>query len=265
MDIALIYAFLRRSIQFVMTCKNCGTEVTGNYCSHCGQRTDVDRLTMSSFVREVSTTLIKVDRGFFYSLSQLFIRPGHSIREYLAGKRKPHFKPIAYTLTLSTLYFFLSKLVESEVIFSEFILGIVSGIDRSATPSPHLKWLDWFIQNYAYTTLMLLPLYSAISWVAFIGAKNNYLEHVVLNAYIIGQQAVISIFFVGLQLMGLKAYAEYLEPFALVCSFAYAIWVFWQFFDEKGRLWRASRAFLTYLGYFLLLVLFAIGLFMIIK
>ena len=81
-----------------MNCKNCGNIVEGEYCNHCGQRSNVGRITLSSLLNELTESIFQIDRGFFYTLTQLFARPGKSIREYLNGKRRKHFKPIAAKL-----------------------------------------------------------------------------------------------------------------------------------------------------------------------
>lgn len=235
-----------------MTCKNCDKEVSGNYCAHCGQSSKVDRITLTSFMGELSESVFQINKGFFYSLIQLFIRPGHSIRTYLAGQRKNHFKPIAYTLTLSTVYFLLSQLTHSGTILSEVVIGFTNGIEDPTAPSAQLKILTWFAKNYAYTTLMLLPVYSLGSYLAFRGSRYNYLEHVVLNAYIIGQQAILYALFT---LPRFWTDYYYIDAFPIGCSIAYAFWVFWQFFSEQAPIIRLLRSLLTYMIYVILLAL----------
>lgn len=116
-------------------------------------------LNLVSFVAEVSGSVFQVDKGFFFTIKELFVRPGHSIREYLLGKRKRHFKPVACVLTLSTIYFLLSRLTESETMVTSFIEGYASGIDSAEANSEKLETFRWFGSNYAYTMLMLLPLF----------------------------------------------------------------------------------------------------------
>jgi len=239
-----------------MNCKNCGREVAENYCPNCGQSTKVDRINLSNVVRELSESVFQIDKGLFYTAKELFVRPGRSIKEYLDGKRKKHFKPIAYALTLSTIYFILSQLLGSKTFVSDFLVGYTDAMETPTTETQQLALLKWFAKNYAYTTLFLLPIYALASYLAFYKAGFNYLEHFVLNAYITGQQAIIyALFSVSNLLIDNR---DLLASATLCLSIAYAFYVFWQFFDAQSRIAVVLRALLTYVLslLFLLTVLF---------
>ena len=77
-----------------MNCKNCDKIVDGNFCAHCGQNIKVDKLNLPNFLTEVSDSVFQLNGGLFYTIKELFVRPGHTIREFLIGRRKGHFKPI---------------------------------------------------------------------------------------------------------------------------------------------------------------------------
>ena len=232
------------STWIIMNCKNCEQIVDGNFCTHCGQSARVERINLSNFLNELSAGVFQIDKGFFYSLIELFVRPGPGIREYLAGKRKNHFKPIAYVLTMSALYFLLSRALGSETFLSDFVKGFSNGGSGSKVDAGQLATLNWFANNYAYAILLLLPLYSLASYLAFRGAGFNYLEHFVLNSYITGQQAALYSLSSVLSLMGGN---EGLWVLITLCiSVSYAFLVFWQFFSEQGRLAIVLRSLLTY-------------------
>ena len=184
---------LRNETLFRMNCKNCNHEVDGNFCSNCGQSTQIDRINISSFSRELSEGVFQVNKGFFYTLKELSTRPGKSIQEYLQGKRKYHFKPIAYVLLLSTIYFLLSKITGSSTLSGDFLEGFSNADQETEVAKKQIKIIVWFVNHYAYTTLMLIPLASFIS---FKKSNYNYLEHIILNTYTTGQQAIIYSIFV---------------------------------------------------------------------
>ncbi|MCB0631023.1 MAG: DUF3667 domain-containing protein, partial [Lewinella sp.] len=66
-----------------MNCKNCNQTAGGNFCAHCGQSTKVDKINLPNFLRELSEGVFQINRGFFFTLKELFVRPGYSIRAYL--------------------------------------------------------------------------------------------------------------------------------------------------------------------------------------
>jgi hypothetical protein len=241
-----------------MNCKNCNQIATENFCANCGQSTKIDKINFPNFLKEFSDGVFQINKGFFYSMKMLFLSPGKSIQGYLDGKRKNHFKPIAYVFTLSTIYFLLAKFLGSETFFNDAMTGYANGangVNGSEEEGTHLVIINWFAEHYAYTTLMLLPLFSLATSVAFLGSKTNYLEHFVLNAYIAGQQAIIYIIGATLSLI---INTDIIATLTLFVSMTYAFFVFWQFFSHKSRISVILRFIFVYLLYllFILIVLF---------
>jgi len=229
-----------------MNCKNCGHLVEGEYCNHCGQKTNVGRINLSSLLNELTESVFQIDKGFFYTLIQLFERPGESIREYLNGKRKKHFKPIAYLITFSTIYFIISKMIGQNTWMDDLITGFAEGgSNKEELP----KVLTWFAKNYAYTTLMLIPVFSFASFISFWGLGKNYIEHLVINSYATGQQAILySIFAFLKKFIG----GEIFELLPIVIAVSYAIIVFVQIFEKGNRIKILLRSLLTYVLYLIL-------------
>ncbi len=235
-----------------MDCKNCGYTVEGYYCAQCGQSGGVDRINFPNFVRELSGSVFQVDRGFLYTLRMLSLRPGHSIREYLQGKRRRHFKPIAYVLIMSTAYFLATKVLDSNTVVNDFMTGFSDGADAISESNSAMRVMRWLSQNYGYFTLLLLPLYSLASWLAFRKAGYNYFEHIVLNAYITGQQAIIYIF--SELLTAWLSEDGVLSMVTIALTMAYAFWVFWQFFSGFRPIGRIIRSVLAYVNFWLLFI-----------
>ena len=232
-----------------MNCKNCGEIINGQYCSHCGQNTNVGKITMSSLANEFSESLLQVNKGFFFTVKELFTRPGKTILEYLKGKRKNHFKPITYALTLSTIYYLVSQASGQNTWMDDLISGFSKGVYESTESKEIPAALIWFSKNFAYTTLLLLPVFSLASYLAFRSKEQNYLEHLVINAYTAGQQAIFYTLFCLIQS---RIKSEVFEWLPIVSAFFYAIWVFWQIFEEGSRFSNVLRTIWTYILYLFL-------------
>lgn len=230
-----------------MNCKNCDEEVQGKFCSNCGQSTTVDRINYANFLKDVSEGVFQINKGFFYTLKALFTRPGKSIQDYLQGKRKQHFKPVAYALLLSTVYFLLSQIIGTETFIGDFLVGFANEESEAESATKQVNAITWFADNYAYTILMLLPLYSLASYITFKKSAYNYLEHFVLNTYITGQQAVIYAI-VAILAIWIEN-EDIIAMLTLSLSLSYAFWVFWQFFSAYNRVGFVVRFVLTYILY----------------
>jgi len=232
-----------------MICKNCDYTVQGTFCSQCGQKASVSKITLTNLLDQLSNSIFQVDKGFFYTMKQLFTRPGLSIREYLDGKRKRHFKPIAYLLTLSTLYLLITQLCGQNTLLQEALAGSAQGFldikEQDALPTGLL----WFSKNYAYATLLLLPIFSLASYISFLGLGANYLEHFVLNSFTTGQQAI---FYSVFAVLGSFIKSEVVEIIPLIIAICYNFWVFYQFFRTRNLAGVVLRSILTYILYFIL-------------
>lgn len=69
-----------------MICKNCKNTFEGNFCNRCGQSSKVRKINFRYVLDEVPNSIFQIDRGFLFTVKELFTRPGHSIREFIKGK-----------------------------------------------------------------------------------------------------------------------------------------------------------------------------------
>lgn len=238
-----------------MVCKNCGNPLGGKFCSTCGQSAQVGRISFPNLIHEVSESLFQVNRGFFFTLKELFIRPGKTLTEFINGKRKDHFKPIAYVLTWSTLYFLTVQITNQNTWIDDAITGWMNGAKEETQTEQLPRSIIWLKSNYAYATLLLLPVFSFGSYLAFRRFGKNYFEHLVINSYITGQQAIIySLFAIGNSLVPHLA----LESIPFFAATTYNFWVFWQFFSEGNRIINILRSIITYLLYLFFNTLLAV-------
>ncbi len=229
-----------------MKCKNCGHTIDGKYCSHCGQHSNVDRINLPNFLNEVSESVFQINKGFFYTLISLFFRPGKSIREFLNGKRKKHFKPIAYVLILSTLYFLITQITNQNTWMEDLLSGFVEGASEPNSEIRTPVILTWFSANFAYSTLILLPIFSLASYLSFLNFGANYIEHIVINSYVAGHQAI---FYSLFALLGTVIESKLLESIPVLVAMSYTCWVFWKLFAKGNRVLNILRSFMTYFLY----------------
>lgn len=84
---------------------NCGQELNGKYCSHCGQKdyTDKDK-SFSAILHEVLHFLTHYEHSVFATIKTIFSKPGQYALDYCNGIRKRYFKPVTLFLVLVVLY-----------------------------------------------------------------------------------------------------------------------------------------------------------------
>ncbi len=219
-----------------MKCKNCGYNLDGNFCKNCGQKSDIKEINFRYLLEEIPNSIFQVNRGFLFTVKELFTRPGHSIREFIEGKRKPHFKPMAFLFLTSSLYILLSHLIGHQTFFGDFM----SGITEAAESNDNVIF-NWLSNNQAYLIYITIPFFSLASFLAFFKSGYNYFEHLVLNLYITGQQMVIYLIF---SFISDRDSAIILLPILLGTSLN--IWTYLQFFNHKSLVKRILLIIATY-------------------
>lgn len=228
-----------------MNCKNCNGACRENYCSLCGQKSSVNRIDLSYLLTEVASSIFQVDRGFLYTIKELLFRPGHSIREFLLGKRVKHYKPVGFLLITSTIYVFSAYLMERNTFIYDLALGFEEGAIDADSGSEIESSLGWLSKYQVYIPLLILPLFSFSSYIAFIRSEYNYFEHLVINFYITGQQMIIYWLF---GFLFFKENVFMVTP--IFIGIAYNFWSYSQIFDHIRAPARFGKIILSY-AYFI--------------
>ena len=78
-------------------CLNCGAELAGEYCHHCGQKAHVHR-TVAAWWRDFVHSVLHLDGKFWRTLPMLAWRPGELTRRYIEGERARFISPLALFL-----------------------------------------------------------------------------------------------------------------------------------------------------------------------
>lgn len=158
-----------------IVCKNCDHHFKGNYCPHCGQSAHVEAITAKYFLHDIPHSVLHIDKGFFYTLGRLFVNPGFTLRDYLAGKRVRHFRPFAFVLIMSTIATLLIK-------GCDYLINIRY---EQENPGTRLQFGNGFWSHYpSLLIFILIPLLSVITWLVFRRHRYNYWEHFLLNTYL---------------------------------------------------------------------------------
>lgn len=89
-------------------CLNCHHRLAGPFCHHCGQSASVPpRITAHHLLHELPHTIWHVDHGIVYTVREMLLRPGLSIKRFLAGERKPFFHPLSLLILVGGVSAFL--------------------------------------------------------------------------------------------------------------------------------------------------------------
>lgn len=174
----------------MQTCKNCGHRFEGKFCNNCGQTGETKRIDLHYLKHEIPHSFFHINAGLLYTSKQLFIRPGHAIREYLEGKRINHIQPLSFVLILAGFYILLCHWFHINL----FHLSIESTREGVETEKA-INIDEWFLAHFGWVTLATIPLYTIGTAICFYDKSYNFVEYLVLNTLKAGQRLIVQIVF----------------------------------------------------------------------
>jgi hypothetical protein len=201
-------------------CLNCNSETENNYCSHCGQKTSTHRFSLQHFLaHDLVHGVFHLDKGFLFTVKELFTRPGHSIREYVQGKRVKHFNAftaIIFVLTITLVITGATKVKASEIYNQEQL-------------SEYSKLLR---EYYKLIILSGIPFYALGSYFIFKKTKQNYTENLVLNTYLTIGMLILGLIFPIITVFYTNVNAlYYLKAITPILNIIYIFWFYYQYFS----------------------------------
>jgi len=214
-----------------MECKNCNTIFEGNYCNNCGQKAGEKQFMLSNLPGEFLHGFYHVHSGLLFTIRELFIRPGETLRGYIYGKRVKYFNPFTYLLLVSLVGGFLYKWSGMSDHMNEIFLA--SG-----------ETIRFTGKYYNYRMLLTIPGYAIMCSIIYRSFKYNIAEHLIVNTFLISQSIVLMIVWMLIVILvkpgNLVFEILYISAFS---SFIlYQVVVFFHFFNTGKTLLRWIKA-----------------------
>jgi hypothetical protein len=223
----------RERMSAAKQCLNCNARLEDDFCKHCGQAASTHRFTLRHVVaHDLMHAIFHFGGGFFHTIKELSTRPGHSIREYVAGKRVKHLNYLSFMIVIILLF-------SGAEAITNFDYGAPT---RDATTQLVEDTINDNLKHHPKIVFItLLPLLALTTLLMFRKAKQNLAEHFVLNTYKQGAILLVNVFFVLLaSRIATQENRAIAERILSVLSGAYGIWFYYQYFSpfytRKGLL-----------------------------
>ncbi|MCW5910648.1 MAG: DUF3667 domain-containing protein [Cyclobacteriaceae bacterium] len=181
-----------------MACINCGAEVTGNYCSSCGQRSTVKRLSFREGWNDFWARIYGFDGKLPRTLRDLTIQPGQAALRFIQRNRVSYYGPVGYFFLMITLMYLVASLLGIDM-----VKFLKNASDIGLQPEPEAgSGQEQFMQatiklvsdNLKLVSFIIVPIQAFFSrFLFFRKSKLNFIEHTVLPFYTLGHLYWISI------------------------------------------------------------------------
>ena len=143
------------------------------------QRRSVRRFKLSNVFSWILDGF-SMDHGAFYTIKNLFYRPGEMVRSYLYQGRLDFTPPIRLLLVTTTLVLIAFKY--SSV--NQFTIETLKGPDSSLSSGEASTYVMKMLEDYTNVVLWLfIPCMAFFSWLFNRKSGYNYAENLVLNTY----------------------------------------------------------------------------------
>lgn len=220
-------------------CKNCNTEISGNYCSTCGQPAKLKRIDAHYIFHEIEHVL-HFDKGILFTIKELLLRPGQIIREFINENRGRLVKPILFIILSSIIFTITSHFFNIKDGYIKF---------EEAEKTAVTTIFTWVGNHYGYTNI-IIGIFIAF-WLKLFYKKYgyNFFEILILLCFVEG---------IGMLLLSVFALLEGVTKFHLmqvsgIVFFIYTTWAIGQFFDER----KATSYIKAFTAYVLGMISFA--------
>ncbi|HEU5292533.1 MAG TPA: DUF3667 domain-containing protein [Cyclobacteriaceae bacterium] len=227
-------------------CLNCGAEVTGKFCSNCGQENLETRENFFHIAFHFISDYFHFDSKFFRSLIPLFTKPGYLTKEYWQGRRVHYIHPLRLFFFITILFMisetafyhrfgeeFKTKIRSEKISDDEGELAKLNPEQREERikelrvgnerrMNKILAGIDNFFGYFKYMTFFLLPVYAIVFKVLYRRNRAFYVDHLVYTIHV--QSFVYCLFGVAFLLPFIfPAVLEYLFPVLLLMLFVYLV------------------------------------------
>lgn len=234
-------------------CKNCQAEVTGAYCSNCGQRKEVGKVTFKETFQDFVDMVFSVNAPLMKTQKLLVTNPGKLFREYLSGKRKSYYKPVSFFIITTVIYILLRSLMQYDPMAT------------SVEQNPENFHATLFVNAGKYmvtniNNIMFLFVFTmGIFLKTFFHKKNSFAEYIAISFYLVGVYSIVATI--------VMFYLNYVDPSLRMVPVAiftfYILYALTSYFENKSVLmivkiviaYLLSFAFYAVLGYSLSLLI----------
>lgn len=201
-------------------CGHCQQEVNGRFCSGCGEPQSIKRVDAHYIIHEIQHFL-HFEKGIPYTVKELVLRPGKSVREFVRVNRNRLVKPILFLIVTSLVYTWIAHLFHVDETITEGL-----GTYRETAMEAIFQWI---YNHYGYANI-LMGLCIALWLKLFFGKYDyNFFEILILLCFLIGiGMLIFSVFLVTGGLLHVNLYS-----IDSLIGIGYCVWGIGQFFDAK--------------------------------
>lgn len=227
-------------------CKNCDYPIHRMYCENCGQRTSIDKVTFKETFQDFVDMVFSVNAPLFLTLKMLVVNPGKLFREYLSGKRKKYYKPVAF-LILSTI---ILVIIKSLINFNP-LDGMATSEGLNEATMSLISEASLFFSKNGNNIVFIFVFTLALCLKVFFFKRYLFAEYVAVSFYIIGFYTLIT----SVLFFYLKYASHQYRYLPFLFLFIYIIYSLTSFFQSRSFVILSKIFFIYFISLTLYIIL----------
>jgi hypothetical protein len=238
-------------------CINCDLELTGIYCSNCGQKGEIERITSKSLFSNYVGRIFGFDTKFLRTIKDLTISPGVVGHSFIDGNRVRYIDPVGYFFIITTLMLLTYAVLDVDI--QEFMFSNSNQFSEMAGQETPTERQQKFQQetfqilsdNMRLLGFLIIPFIAITGKLFYRKSGLNFLEHSTHAFYIQGHATILTI----LAIVLFKFTGINVNMYVTVLYMPYFAWAALGFYHKKG-FWQWIKGMLFYI---VSTILFMIG------
>ena len=231
------------------SCINCNTEIIGEFCHNCSQKSTTQRLDIKHFIQhDIIHGVFHFDKGLPFTLKEIILRPALVAQNYIQGKRVRYYN-----------FFYLTLVIIGFTLLIQSYIG--APILKNNNPS-YVKSINFAKENMKYILLSFIPFFAISSRIVYRKVKYNIAEHSIIASICLIYFLLYNLLSDLLKLIGM---GKIFDPFINLLSTVTIILIYTQVFKEfyqNRRYLNVINAFLTLFLFTILFILLISGIFL---
>lgn len=231
-------SFMEKELSTV--CKNCNHKTKDHYCSYCGQRTSVDKVTFKETFKDLVDAIFSINGPLLTTLKMLVVNPGRIFNEYLSGKRKKYYRPVTFFILMTAIYLLIRWLIDYDP-NSSTLLKVEDPYDSQILTKARnfmLLNIDKLLFAFVFALGLIMKL--------FFFKKHSLAEFLAVSFYLIGVYTVLTI----LNMFYIQYINKTFQGIHLITMLLYFIYAMVSFFKNNKGLVIVKSIFVYALGFY---------------
>lgn len=253
-------------------CLNCGAQVTGKFCSACGQENIETRENFLHLALHTVGDFFHFDSKFIRTLNPLLTKPGFLTKEYWAGKRMHYLHPlrlfffitVVMVIIANTYYHkFEDQIIAENAQINTGPTSQAGGIEKADAERINKKLRAGIQKSFneiavylKYISFLLLPVYALCFKVLYRRSGKFYVDHLVHMLHIQSFIYILASITMLITLFLIPAYSRGWWPPLIIIATAVYIFLSCKRIFEQGWFRTLIKSVLAITYMFVVTVLF---------